>query len=231
MTDRSESGFTVIELLVVITIIGILASMLLPTLQKARERARQTRCIVNLKQIYTGIIQYANDYHDYIVPVWVGPSDGRTWEDILKPYVKAGPNRWYRRRKDHSSFYYCKLFYYPTRWAMGHKQSNSGYASNYSPSIFSLRLPKEVRGYLNHPWAGLKKFSDFKYQDRIGILFEQYWHWIDVPSRLTIEWFHNDFTNILFLDGQVRSYKKTGPKIGGIEPLLTTGTVLLTDPK
>jgi prepilin-type N-terminal cleavage/methylation domain-containing protein/prepilin-type processing-associated H-X9-DG protein len=59
--------FTLIELLVVIAIIAILASMLLPALQQAREAAKATSCINNLKQISTSLIQYYNDYK-FIVP-------------------------------------------------------------------------------------------------------------------------------------------------------------------
>ena len=69
--NQSKYGInsSFIELLVVIAIIGILAAMLLPTLQKARERARQIRCMVNLKQIYVAMVGYADDYDDYICPL------------------------------------------------------------------------------------------------------------------------------------------------------------------
>jgi prepilin-type N-terminal cleavage/methylation domain-containing protein/prepilin-type processing-associated H-X9-DG protein len=61
-------GFTLIELLVVIAIIAILAAILFPVFAKAREKARQTSCESNLKQIALGQLQYDQDYDEYILP-------------------------------------------------------------------------------------------------------------------------------------------------------------------
>jgi len=86
-TPTRRRGFTLIELLVVIAIIAILAAILFPVFAKAREKARQTSCLSNMKQVMLGALMYATDNDDYL-PARMD-SVPWTWPMMLvEPYVK-----------------------------------------------------------------------------------------------------------------------------------------------
>ena len=77
-------GFTLIELLVVIAIIAILAAILFPVFARAREKARQSSCLSNVKQLMLAVQQYAQDYDERM------PRHGNNpdWTEQIYPYVK-----------------------------------------------------------------------------------------------------------------------------------------------
>lgn len=93
LNHRSLFAFTLIELLVVISIIALLAAILFPVFGRARENARRSACISNLKQIGIGLMQYTQDY-DEIMPfmdVHVAPPGAYSggWMHTLQPYIKS----------------------------------------------------------------------------------------------------------------------------------------------
>jgi prepilin-type N-terminal cleavage/methylation domain-containing protein/prepilin-type processing-associated H-X9-DG protein len=126
--SSSRKAFTLIELLVVIAIIAILAAILFPVFGRARENARRSSCMSNLKQIGLGTMQYAQDYDEKLYPHRFNLAAGTTnslasqpgsqisgtalqrefWPALLQPYIKSwqifvcpsNPNGWSRWNTD-----------------------------------------------------------------------------------------------------------------------------------
>ena len=88
MKSRTAGAFTLIELLVVIAIIAILAAILFPVFAQAREMARSTSCMSNLRQIGTASLMYAQDYDEHTVGTELGDAPEYYWGEMLEPYSK-----------------------------------------------------------------------------------------------------------------------------------------------
>src|SRR5437870_13519810 len=95
MQRTSKPAFTLIELLVVIAIIAILAPLLFPVFAQARERARMTACMSNMRQIGMALMQYVQDY-DETFPYMrfhgmAAPRGSHTyvWRNAIRPYLKS----------------------------------------------------------------------------------------------------------------------------------------------
>jgi len=103
---QPRRGFTLIELLVVIAIIAILAAILFPVFARAREKARQTSCLSNVKQIALAAHMYAQDYDEkwprcsLYTPDW---SQGWFWYSLVMPYI----NNWQILVCPSEPGYYC----------------------------------------------------------------------------------------------------------------------------
>jgi prepilin-type N-terminal cleavage/methylation domain-containing protein/prepilin-type processing-associated H-X9-DG protein len=90
VSPRSR-GFTIVELLIVIAIIGVLVALLLPAIQAAREAARRTSCVNNLRQIGVALTTYHDTFLTLPAAVsdsWGGSPQLHSWAVFILPYVE-----------------------------------------------------------------------------------------------------------------------------------------------
>ena len=118
-----KRGFTLIELLVVIAIIAILAAILFPVFAKAREKARQSSCLSNTKQLGLAVMQYAQDY-DEVLPICVYVTPTTYWYQVIQPYIKSTQMLFCPSRKNYNTslsygWNYCGWSNTAADWGLG----------------------------------------------------------------------------------------------------------------
>ncbi|HXJ40349.1 MAG TPA: prepilin-type N-terminal cleavage/methylation domain-containing protein, partial [Bryobacteraceae bacterium] len=112
-TGRHMQAFTLIELLVVIAIIGILAAMLLPALNKAREKGRMAVCISNLHQIAVAVRMYTDDNNPYMPTASYGSGAPEgPWPKLLATYMPHRDSQTNATSKANNAFI-CPSARYP----------------------------------------------------------------------------------------------------------------------
>ncbi len=222
-----KRGFTLIELLVVIAIIAILAAILFPVFARAREKARQTSCLSNVKQIMLGVVMYAQDYDETFPPyrwvqdpptsVWIDRDNSAAnnrhfWAEAVEPYLK------------NDQILFCPSSTYDTGTVSGGKRYLT-YAYNGKMNYTKVALFQDT--------AGTIALGDIpvRHADRTPVGYVENWfistsndtRWIQYGWWSDI---HNGGGNYAFVDGHAKWLTDSDAMLG---PVVPTGSSLTGD--
>ncbi len=186
-----KKGFTLIELLVVIAIIAILAAILFPVFARAREKARQSSCLSNTKQIVLAFQMYLQDYDEITNLTLYGPNEV-SWPYTFLPYMKN--EQILKCPSDPSSSVAGYVSYaQPMHWGYYHLYKRS-VTSSYGGGVplAQIQYPAEVCAF-GETATNAKNNGTFNTDGRWG-----YARW--APDR------HNEGMNCGMVDGHAKWY-------------------------
>ncbi|HAZ62000.1 MAG TPA: hypothetical protein DCZ72_00075 [Armatimonadetes bacterium] len=218
-----KKAFTLIELLVVIAIIAILAAILFPVFAKAREKARQSSCASNLKQVGLAMIAYRQDWDEW--------SHWGQWS--LRPAVSSNPDRangayWPEPHEPIEDRTYWGAFYEPyAKSRQIWRCPSAGYIDIYglseeaaANSTYGLNRYVEDKNESVVEAPADKIVAHDSWEQRLddnGDTFAprpndnglNLMQWRHMPGRVKAYWRHNDAANVLYWDGHVKLLIKT----------------------
>jgi len=189
-----KKHFTLIELLVVIAIIAILAAMLLPALNQARDRARQSSCISSMKQLGTAFQFYERDNEAFYPPSYLN-GQSRWWFSYLNIYVG---------RQESDNYKTGKIFQCPgasdgkNGYALPKIAGNPPYSRGYSWNTFSSWNPNTKVLMPENRTTRVRNA-------RAIVLYDSNWYANDTYSKPVVGWHGNMYCTILSFDGSVGS--------------------------
>lgn len=203
-------AFTLIELLVVIAIIAILASLLLPSLAKAKAKAKQTQCINNLKQVGLAITIYAGDHQD-VVQIDSPLNSRFSWGGFIFTNENVGSPAVFRCPA------YPPMIY--TNWFC-----TFGVWSDPPDSVRSGEFKENVRVSAIQNPTEYVHLADTTSRGRLGLGGVQFYTF-RTNSQFEVHARHNESADVWCFDGHVESMKKLRLEKLGIKPLIGRDTI------